>query len=67
MCLISTSQNSSANDQHPQYKKGQFKNDNSSLKRLIMFETFGKEGWSIDEIQQHEEEIQALIKHYIGK
>src|SRR5690606_24220921 len=35
LCLISTSQNSSANNQHPSYKRNKFKDDNSSLKRLI--------------------------------
>lgn len=64
LCLISTSQNSSANDQHPKYKKDKFKDDNSSLKRLIMFENFEDDKWGSTQIQKHEEEIHKLLKYY---
>lgn len=64
LCLISTAQNSSANDQHPKYKKEQFKIDNSSLKRLIMFESFENENWGINPIKNHGKEIESLIKQF---
>lgn len=65
LCLISTAQNSSANDQHPKYKREQFKNDNSSLKRLIMFKTYDGERWGINEIINHEKEMQSLIDNML--
>lgn len=61
LCLISTSQNSSANDKHPLYKREQFENDNSSLKRLIMFESFENDKWEKKQIENHKKEIQELI------
>lgn len=64
LCLISTSQNSSANDKHPSYKKEQFKNDNSSLKRIIMFESFENNEWGEIQIKNHEKEIMELIEFY---
>lgn len=67
LCLISTSQNSSANDKHPEYKKNEFfvsKKDNSSLKRLIMFETYHGNNYGKAEIESHEKEIMELINHF---
>lgn len=64
LCLISASQNSYANDQHPKYKKRDFKDDNSSLKRLIMFETFNGEEYSSDNIKTHENEMQKVLDFY---
>ena len=63
LCLISSSENSSANKEHPEYKKESFYN-NTSLKRLMMFETFSGNEWNIQEIKQHQEEMEALLKFY---
>ena len=63
-CLISSSENSSAGKEHPEYKKKSF-NNNTSLKRLMMFETFSKEKeWNTQEIKQHQEEMEALLEFY---
>lgn len=64
LCLISVSQNSSANDQHPEYKKRHFANDNSSLKRLVMFESYDNENWGSTQIKAHEKEILQLLEKY---
>lgn len=63
LCLISAAQNSSANNKHPSYKLKSYK-DNSSLKRLMMYETFNGDNWGVQEIQTHEEEILALLDYY---
>ena len=64
LCLISSSENSSAGKEHPEYKKKSF-NNNTSLKRLMMFETFSEEKeWNTQEIKQHQEEMEALLKFY---
>lgn len=64
LCLISSSENSSANKEHPEYKKESFYN-NTSLKRLMMFETFSEEKeWNTQEIKQHQEEMEALLEFY---
>jgi uncharacterized protein with ParB-like and HNH nuclease domain len=60
LCLISTSQNSAGNKENPTDKKKMFQNDNSSLKRIIMFESFENE-WKKEQIKKHEEEINLLI------
>ena len=62
LCLISSSENSSANKEHPEYKKESFYN-NTSLKRLMMFETFSGE-WNTQEIKQHQEEMKNLLNFY---
>lgn len=61
LCLISTSQNSAGNKENPSDKKKMFQHDNSSLKRLIMFESFENDKWGEEQIKKHEEEIQKLI------
>lgn len=61
LCLISTSQNSSGNKENPTDKKKMFQHDNSSLKRLIMFESFENDKWGEEQIKKHQEEIQELI------
>lgn len=69
LCLISGAQNSSANDQHPSYKK-EFFNDNTSLKRLLMYKCFSGEKedhWSTEEIQTHQAEMTSLLEFYKGK
>lgn len=69
LCLISSAQNSSANDQHPFYKKRYFK-DNSSLKRLLMYKGFsGEKGdyWSTEEIKAHQAEMKSLLDFYKEK
>lgn len=64
LCLISSSENSSAGKEHPEYKKKSF-NNNTSLKRLMMFETFSEEKeWNTQEIKQHQEEMEALLEFY---
>lgn len=65
LCLISTSQNSAGNKENPTDKKERFKSDNSSLKRLIMFESFENDKWEIEQIQRHEKEIGTLINNLI--
>ena len=62
LCLISSSENSSANKEHPEYKKESFYN-NTSLKRLMMFETFSGE-WNTQEIKIHQEEMKNLLNFY---
>jgi uncharacterized protein with ParB-like and HNH nuclease domain len=62
LCLISSSQNSSGNKDLPEAKKKSFSNDNSSLKRLIMFESFENDKWETKQIQYHEKEINELIR-----
>jgi hypothetical protein len=65
LCLISASQNSAGNNEHPKYKKDRFAKDNSSLKRLIMFESFNGESWTEKEIEAHQTEmIKLLEEHY---
>jgi hypothetical protein len=65
LCLISTSQNSSANDNHPTYKKNQYyKKDNPSLKLMIMFESFENDKWETEQIRKHQLEIQTLIESF---
>ena len=61
LCLISNSENSSANKEHPEYKKESFYN-NTSLKRLMMFETFSGNEWNTQEIKQHQEEMEVLLE-----
>ncbi len=62
LCLISTSQNSAGNKENPTDKKKMFQYDNSSLKRLIMFETFENDKWEAEQIKKHEDEILELIE-----
>ncbi len=64
LCLISTSQNSSGNKDLPIAKRKSFGNDNSSLKRLIMFASFESDKWETPQIKKHEEEIMALIDFF---
>lgn len=61
LCLISTSQNSAGNKENPTDKKKMFQHDNSSLKRLIMFESFEYDKWEAEQIKKHEVEIIELI------
>lgn len=67
LCLISVSQNSEGNKEHPIYKRDRFANDNSSLKRLIMFESFNDKEWGKAEIEDHEKEIKELISWISNK
>jgi len=64
LCLISASQNSKGNNQDPKIKKKIFINDNLSLKRIIMFESFENDTWGEEQIKKHEEEIKALLEYY---
>ena len=61
LCLISTSQNSAGNKENPSDKKKRFQHDNSSLKRLIMFESYENDKWEKEQINKHKEEIDNLI------
>ena len=66
LCLISSSENSSANKEHPEYKKESFYN-NTSLKRLMMFETFSGTDhmkWNTEEIEEHQKEMNILLDFY---
>lgn len=65
LCLISTSQNSAGNKENPSDKKKMFQHDNSSLKRLIMFESYENDKWEIDQICKHKDEIINLINFYL--
>lgn len=68
LCLISTSQNSAGNKENPSDKKKRFINpkpDNSSLKRLIMFESYENDKWETEQINKHKTEIDILIDNYI--
>lgn len=65
LCLISTSQNSAGNKENPIDKKEMFKDDNSSLKRLIMFESYQDDKWETEQIKEHEKEIKSLIEYYV--
>lgn len=64
LCLISTSQNSAGNKENPTDKKKMFLHDNSSLKRLIMFESYENDKWEAVQICKHKDEIKNLINHY---
>lgn len=65
LCLISTFENSSGNKENPTEKKIRFKGKNSSLKRLIMFETYDEnDKWEEDQIIKHKEEIDTLIEFF---
>jgi uncharacterized protein with ParB-like and HNH nuclease domain len=64
LCLISTSQNSAGNKENPSDKMKMFLHDNSSLKRLIMFESYENDKWETDQISKHKEEIEILIDYY---
>lgn len=66
LCLISTSQNSAGNKENPIDKKKMFLHDNSSLKRLIMFESYENDKWETDQINKHKKEIEILIDNYIS-
>jgi len=46
---------------YPTDKKKMFQHDNSSLKRLIMFEAFENDKWEAEQIKKHEVEINELI------
>jgi len=61
LCLISTSQNSSGNKENPTDKKKMFLHDNSSLKRLIMFEGYENDKWETEQINKHKTDIENLI------
>lgn len=63
LCLVSSSENSSAGKEHPEYKKKSFYN-NTSLKRLMMFETFSGNEWNTQEIKIHQEEMKNLLNFY---
>jgi hypothetical protein len=67
LCLISTSQNSAGNKENPTEKRKRFINDNSSLKRLIMFESYENDKWEADQICKHKDEIVNLINHYTNE
>jgi uncharacterized protein with ParB-like and HNH nuclease domain len=63
LCLISVSQNSKGNKENPSDKKKLFQ-DNSSLKRLIMFESFEYDKWEEEQIKKHKDEIINLLIKY---
>lgn len=64
LCLISTHQNSQGNKENPLDKKKRYSQDNSSLKRLIMFGSFKNDKWETEQIEDHSKEIKELIEKY---
>lgn len=64
LCLISTNQNSQGNKESPENKRDRYKDENSSLKRLIMFQSFDSDTWKEGQIQKHEEEIITLLNEF---
>jgi len=64
LCLISASENSSGNKESPKQKWDRFNGKNSSLKRLVMFESFEDDKWTKPQIELHEKEVRRLIAHY---
>jgi len=67
LCLISSSQNSAGNKENPTEKRKRFINDISSLKRVIMFESYENDKWETDQISKHKEEIENLINHFTNE
>ena len=67
LCLISTSENSSGNKENPTEKKLRFADKNSSLKRLIMFESYENDKWEEEQINKHKTEIEILINEMVDK
>lgn len=67
LCLITTSQNSSGNKENPIDKKKMFLHDNSSLKRLIMFESYENDKWETEQINKHKTDIEDLINWTMAK
>ncbi|SIT95596.1 Protein of unknown function [Epilithonimonas bovis DSM 19482] len=70
LCLISNSENSSAGKDHPEYKKNTYGENNVSLKRLVMLQTFsGEKGntWNSNEILQHQKEMEAILNYFKNK
>jgi hypothetical protein len=63
--ITSTSQNSAGNKENPSVKMKMVQNDNTSLKRLIMFESYKNESWETEQIQNHKDEIEKLIEKYV--
>ncbi|MCA1920337.1 MAG: DUF1524 domain-containing protein, partial [Flavobacterium piscis] len=62
LCLITNSQNSAGNKENPIDKKKMFLHDNSSLKRLIMFESYENDKWETEQINKHKTSIENLIR-----
>lgn len=67
LCLISSSQNSQGNKESVANKKSRYKNDSSSLKRVIMFNSFENEVWGEEQILRHESEIKKLLEYFKNK
>jgi len=64
LCLISTNQNSQGNKESPAQKRERYKDENSSLKRLIMFQSFDSDTWKEEQIEKHENEIITLLNEF---
>lgn len=67
LCLISNSENSSAGNKNHFEKKNYFKNNNYSLKRLMIFESFDNLNWDVLEMKNHEDDLQNLLDYYKKK
>ncbi|MFH7001608.1 MULTISPECIES: DUF262 domain-containing protein [Flavobacterium] len=65
LCLISSSQNSAGNKENPIDKKKMFLHDNSSLKRLVMFESYENDKWETEQINEHKACIENLIREMV--
>ena len=66
LCLISSSNNSSYNKEHPSFKKSKGRNKNESLKQQIMFEMMEGDSWGQIHIKKHKEEMMELLDIKLG-
>jgi hypothetical protein len=66
LCLISNAENSSANNNSAFDKKYYYGDKNTSLKRLVMFESFENETWNTEQIKEHHKEMLDLLNSYLA-
>jgi len=66
LCLISASSNSSYNKEHPIFKKEKGRSKNESLKQHIMFDMMEGNIWGPKQIEEHENEMCALLDLKLG-
>jgi len=67
LCLISSNENSSAGNNNHFEKRELFRSNNSSLKRLMMFESFDNQNWGSIEMNNHQNDMQKLLDFYKNK
>ncbi len=61
LCLISSSENSSASNDNHSEKKDRFGKSEISLKRLMMFESFKDNDWNTLAMEEHLSDMQYLL------